>query len=136
MLISIRGRATATVALSARTKIGLQIIPYFRDIITEIVVIRKGASTIAEDAYAVLHGLLISIPTFWGTREVTQIITLYVDHCVSTSNSAYPAMLSLVKALAKRAPSNVLLPALIDLWTSFTASLRTVKPIPITFAIF
>ncbi|KAG6902641.1 hypothetical protein C0995_013766 [Termitomyces sp. Mi166 len=129
ILVSIRGRTATAAALSALsplpTKLGPRIIPHFRDIVTETVaIIREDASAVTEDAYSVLHGLLTSIPTFWGAREVTQIVTLHMDHCVSTSNAGSPAMLSLVKALAERAPSNVLLPALIDLWTSFTASLR------------
>ncbi|KAG6909155.1 hypothetical protein DXG01_001782 [Tephrocybe rancida] len=128
MLISIRGRNVASAALSALsplpTKIGPRIIPHFREIIAETVaIIREGTSgmqiltsprlaltyepsVITEDAYSVLHGLLISIPTFWGPGEITQIIMLYVEHCTSTSNSPSQTMLSLMKALAKRAPPN------------------------------
>ncbi|KAG6866337.1 hypothetical protein C0991_005804 [Blastosporella zonata] len=129
ILISIKGRTAAAAALSALsplpTKIGPRIIPHFREIIAEIVaMIRESTSAVTEDAYSVLHGLLVSIPAFWGPGEITQIVTLYVDHCTSTSNSPSQAMSSLTKALAKRAPPNVLIPALIDLWTSFTASHR------------
>ncbi|KAG6868785.1 hypothetical protein C0993_010712 [Termitomyces sp. T159_Od127] len=129
MLTSIRGRKSASVALSALsplpTKIGPRIIPHFRDIITETVaIIQEDPFAATEDGYSILRGLLVSIPTFWGAREATQIITLYMDHCASTSNSPSPVMLGLVKSLAKRAPSSVLLLALFDLWASFTASLR------------
>ncbi|KAG6888638.1 hypothetical protein C0992_007990 [Termitomyces sp. T32_za158] len=129
ILTSIRGCNTASAALSALsplpTKIGPRIIPHFRDIVTETVtIIHEDPSAATEDAYSILRGLLVAIPTFWGVREATQIITLYMDHCISTSHSAPPAMISLVKSLAKRAPSDVLLKALFDLWASLTTSLR------------
>ncbi|KAG6836982.1 hypothetical protein H0H93_016935 [Arthromyces matolae] len=135
ILASIQKRNVTAAALSALSplpsKLGPRIIPYFRQIVTEIVaIIREGGSAVPDDAYSVLHGLLNSIPTFWGTGEVTQVITLYIGHDTSKPRITNPAMLGFVKVLAKRAPSNVLLPALIDLWGSFPASLRMEMFIP------
>ncbi|KAG5644278.1 hypothetical protein DXG03_008763 [Asterophora parasitica] len=129
ILASIKGRTGAAAAMSALSplpaKIGPRIIPYFREIISaSVTILREGGTAILDDTYPVLHGLLSSIPTFWGATEISQVATLCVDHCASPSNSPSPAILSLTKAIAKRAPSNVLLPALIDLWTSFDGSPR------------
>ncbi|GLB44223.1 putative U3 small nucleolar RNA-associated protein 10 [Lyophyllum shimeji] len=127
ILASIKGRKAAGPAMSALsplpTKIGPRIIPYFREIISESVsIIREGTAGTLEDTYGVLLGLLTSIPTFWGRGELTQAVTVYVDHYASTSSSPPSVMLSLMKAIAKRAPADVLLPALIDMWPSVKVS--------------
>lgn len=71
----------------------------------------------------VLHGLLTSIPTFWGPTELTQISRLYIDH---HATSEAPLM-TLMKTVAKRAPTAVLISALADIWPSLQASPHTVR---------
>ncbi|KAF8064012.1 hypothetical protein FPV67DRAFT_198389 [Lyophyllum atratum] len=129
-----RRKATAA-AMSALsplpTKIGPRIIPYFRQMISEsVTIIHEGTSGTLGDTYPVLHGLLSSVPTFWGSAEITQVVTLYVDYRASTTSSPPSAMLSLMKAVAKRAPTNVLLPALIDMWPSLKDSPQMERFVP------
>lgn len=83
---------------------------------------------ILDDTYSVLHGLLVSIPTFWGAVELTQAIILYIDHCASTSNKPSAPMLSLMKSVAKRTPTKALLSAMIEMWSSFKVSPQMVRP--------
>jgi len=71
-----------------------------------------------DDAFSILHGLLTSIPTFWGSGEVTQVIFLYIDLSSSQSKPLVSALASLSKSLAKRIPAKVLLPTLSDIWKS------------------
>lgn len=83
------------------------------------------SSTIEENALSVLHGMLISIPTFWGSEELTQVIRLYTDHYFSKDTR--PAVsTSLMNTIAKRVPPKVLLPTLCDMWSSIEASPRVV----------
>ncbi|KAG5637085.1 hypothetical protein H0H81_005818 [Sphagnurus paluster] len=123
ILKSIRGRNATVPAICALSplpgKIGPRIIPYFREIVSEsVALIREGSATNLEDIYPVLNGLLSNIPNFWGAAEITQLITLCIDYCESTLNTPSPAMTSLMKVMAKRAPAGVLLPSMIDLWNS------------------
>lgn len=67
-------------------------------------------------------GLLSSIPSFWGIAELEQIVTLYLDHCATTSSPSSALMPSLMKSVARRVPTKVLLPAMIELWPSVKAS--------------
>jgi len=69
-----------------------------------------------DDAFSILHGLLTSIPTFWGSGEVTQVVFLYMDLSPSQSKPLVSALRSLSKSLAKRIPAKVLLPTLSDMW--------------------
>lgn len=69
-----------------------------------------------DDAFSILHGLLTSIPTFWGSGEVTQVIFLHMDLFSSQSKPLVSALASLSKSLAKRIPAKVLLPTLSDIW--------------------
>ena len=114
-----------------RTKLGPRIIPYFRHIVSQSVsMIREENSgiypvqiefhslseAIDEDAHSVLRGLLLSIPTFWGSGEVKQVITLFIDQYSSPNTSAGP-LASLIKTVPKKVPSKVLVPAMIDMWS-------------------
>jgi len=117
-------------------------IPYFREIITLCVdVLREGTtgrhrrsalniiliiSTVVKDAQSILLGLLSSIPSFWSSAEVVQVITLSLDHCVSTSGSPSSLMSDLMKSVAKRAPTKVLIHAMIELWPSLGSSQQMV----------
>jgi U3 small nucleolar RNA-associated protein 10 len=69
---------------------------------------------LADDIVSVLHGLLISIPSFWGVGEFVQIVTVFLEpsHCA--------AMNHLMKTMAKKAPSSVLFQALINIWPAVT----------------
>ncbi|KAJ6578862.1 hypothetical protein DFH09DRAFT_980162 [Mycena vulgaris] len=126
VLAAIRGRKMATSAMAAlaplSVKLGPRLIPFFRDIVTQCVaLLREGVEGVASETLNVLHGLLTSIPTFWGPAELTQVSKLYVDHYAS---SAAP-LTSLMKTVAKRAPTAVLISALVDMWPSLQASPQT-----------
>jgi U3 small nucleolar RNA-associated protein 10 len=73
---------------------------------------------ILEDTYSILHGLLSSIPTFWGAGELNQAVTLYIDHCVTTVNTPSSPMSSLMKAITKRASPTILLPMMVEMWAT------------------
>ena len=48
-----------------------------------------------DDAFSFLHGLLTTIPTFWGSGEVTQVIFLQIDPSSSQSKPLVSALASL-----------------------------------------
>lgn len=77
---------------------------------------------VTEDTYSILHGLLSSIPTFWDVGELNQVLTLYIDHCVSTANTPSSPMSTLMKAVTKRASSTSLLPVMVEMWTMLRIS--------------
>jgi hypothetical protein len=85
----------------------------------------SDSSTIEENVLNVLHGMLISIPTFWGSEELSKIIILHTDHYSKKNPPA--ALVSLMKAIAKRAPANVLIPTLCDMWYYTERSPRLVS---------
>jgi len=99
-------------------KLGPRLIPHFRDIVAQaIVVLRDGPEGLRADIVQLLHNLLLAIPTFWSTTELTLIIKLHLDLCSSSSRP--PVELSnLMKSVAKKAPAKVLLSTLCDLWRS------------------
>lgn len=75
-----------------------------------------------ENAFAILQGLLVTIPTFWGSSEVTQIIFLYIEQGSTSTKPANSALLTLAKNMAKRTPASVLLPTLLEVWQSLQPS--------------
>lgn len=85
----------------------------------------RHAGTLA-DAYSILHGLLLSIPTFWGSKELAQVIMLYTEQSLSSPNTSLTLMLSLVKTIAKKVPSKVLLPAMVDIWPTIQVAPQSV----------
>lgn len=132
-----------------RTGLGPRVIPNFREIIDVCVfVIREGTedqkgvyfrltslvhrsnsetgSEIVGNALSVLQRLLVSIPTFWGREELTQVVRLYTER-YTASNTQLQTMTPLIKSIAKRAPAKILLPTLYELWPSINASSRPVS---------
>jgi len=112
--------------------LGPRIIPVFRDIVDKCVSVisegsgdQPGLPTIEENALTVLRGMLMSIPTFWGSDELMKVITLCTDH-YSSKNSRPAASTSLLNTIAKRAPAKILLPTLCDMWSSIEVSSRVV----------
>ncbi|KAJ3761867.1 hypothetical protein EV360DRAFT_36877 [Lentinula raphanica] len=106
----------ALITLPAR--LGPRLIPHFRDIVARAVpVLREGSEGLIKDVVQLLHNLLTAIPTFWSTVELTNVIKLYLD--ISLPPAKPPQELSnFIKAIAKKAPSKVLLPTLCDIWRS------------------
>ncbi|KAJ7079966.1 hypothetical protein B0H15DRAFT_1025307 [Mycena belliarum] len=126
ILAAIRGRKMAASAMAAlapmSVKLGPRLLPFFRDIVSQCVaILREDAEGVATETLNVLHGLLTSIPTFWGPAELTQICKLYIDRYTS---SAIP-LASLLKVVTKQAPTAVLLTALADMWPALEASPQT-----------
>ncbi|KAJ7456907.1 hypothetical protein FB451DRAFT_1275210 [Mycena latifolia] len=126
ILATIRGRKMAEPAMGAlaplSVKLGPRLIPFFRDIVTQCVaLLREGVEGVATETLNVLHGLLTSIPTFWGPAELTQVCKLYIDHYTSST----APLTSLMKTVAKRAPTAVLITALTEMWPSLRASPQT-----------
>ncbi|KAL4062956.1 hypothetical protein V8B97DRAFT_2026593 [Scleroderma yunnanense] len=102
--------------------LGPRIIPYFREIAEECVsVLHEGledktqlAST-KEPALATLQTLLSSLPAFYGTVELTQIVKLYTEYSSTLSIPSNP-LTPLVKSIAKRAASGIVLQVLDEFW--------------------
>ncbi|KAF8797612.1 hypothetical protein BYT27DRAFT_7204423 [Phlegmacium glaucopus] len=118
-----KGKQSTGAALGAlaamSTKLGPRIIPFFRSIISHSIAILRGEDdSLFEDAFSILHGLLTTIPTFWGSGEVTQVVLLHMDQPSHISSM----MSSLVKSIAKRIPSKVLLPTLVEIWLTVQPS--------------
>ena len=80
---------------------------------------------VASYATRIIQALLSSIPNFWGSSEFLQVITLYLDTCVSSRKPRTSAQLSLIKVVAKKAPSKLLLGTLCDLWPSLRSEVSS-----------
>jgi len=70
----------------------------------------------------VIHSLLTSIPTFWGSTELSHVIKLYVDQCAFAANSHTAAMASLAKAISKQAAMKAVIPVMCEMWPSLYLS--------------
>ncbi|KAJ7452113.1 hypothetical protein B0H11DRAFT_1742292 [Mycena galericulata] len=123
VIAAIRGRKMAKAAMAAlapmSVKLGPRLIPFFREIVAQCVtLLRDGVEGVEVETLSVLHGLLTSIPTFWGPAELTQVSKLYIDHHASSPTPLMPLM----KTVTKRAPTAVLITALAEMWPSLQAT--------------
>ncbi|KAF7326662.1 U3 small nucleolar RNA-associated protein 10 [Mycena venus] len=101
--------------------------PFFRDIVAQCVaLLQEDVEEVATETLNVLHGLLTSIPTFWGPAELTQVSKLYIDHHASSE----APLTTLMKTVAKRAPTAMLISALADMWPSLQVSPQTDRSRP------
>ncbi|EKM74924.1 hypothetical protein AGABI1DRAFT_123475 [Agaricus bisporus var. burnettii JB137-S8] len=105
------------------TKLGPRLIPFFKDIVNKTSMFLENADDILlGKSTAVLHGLLISIPTFWGSDALTKIMILYMDHSRTNAGSPKPPMSSLMKTVTKKVPTKTLLPNLVDVWVAASSN--------------
>ncbi|KAL6308934.1 hypothetical protein BKA93DRAFT_724934 [Sparassis latifolia] len=139
VLIAAKQQETASIAFnllqSLCSTLGPRIIPYLKEIVqvcvTTLHYILTGtwSKHIPKDAFTVVHTLLTTIPTFWSGQELTGVVNLYLDFCVTASSTPeFATMTSVVKTLAKHVPSKVLLPTLCAVWSS-TGSESQVNPL-------
>ncbi|THH26927.1 hypothetical protein EUX98_g7265 [Antrodiella citrinella] len=109
--------------LSLTHQLGPRVIPYFKDIVSICVgAIRDVSNETSTDdetlktiPLGVLQALLKSIPKFWGTAELLQVINLYLS-------DQSPELSTFMKAISKKSQSKVILPLLCDLWSSLSSS--------------
>ncbi|KAK0200852.1 hypothetical protein DFS33DRAFT_1386800 [Desarmillaria ectypa] len=118
---SSRNTIYAMAALSPlAAKLGPRIIPFFREIVDLCVsILRDGAEDLMINTTEVLHGLLTSIPSFWGSGELTQVIKLYI---FTSKGARTTSLTSFVKTMTKKTPEKVLLPTLTQIWASLLPS--------------
>ncbi|KAI6147846.1 hypothetical protein BKA82DRAFT_4145263 [Pisolithus tinctorius] len=102
--------------------LGPHIIPYFREIVEVCVLILRDDlhdkdrfALTGGTALATLQSLLTTLPTFYGTQELSQVVKLYVtcNSCTATSNNP---LTPLIKAIAKRTTPGALMQVLYELW--------------------
>ncbi|KAK7688534.1 hypothetical protein QCA50_008072 [Cerrena zonata] len=101
-------------------KLGPRVIPYFKDIVAVSVNVFRSPEPVSQalkTSVDILQGLLASIPKFWSKVELTQVLNAYFESSSSVARNHTPQMSALVKAVAKKAPTKVLLPLLCDMWT-------------------
>jgi len=79
-------------------------------------------SSVSIKSLRVLQGLLSTIPSFWTADDINLVVDLYLLHDVATETLV---MANLVKAVAKRVPSSVLIPTLCDTWKRLKESSTT-----------
>ena len=79
-------------------------------------------SLVSIKALQVLQRLLSNIPSFWTADDINLVVDLYLLRDVATKALI---MANLVKAVAKRVPSSVLIPTLCDTWKRLKQSLVT-----------
>lgn len=63
-----------------------------------------------------LQGLLKTIPAFWGSGELSQIVLLNMDIQSFAFSANTSGISTLTKSLAKKIPPKVLIPALLEMW--------------------
>ncbi|KAI0920552.1 hypothetical protein AcV5_010550 [Taiwanofungus camphoratus] len=128
VLGGMRERTTAAPAIQALSSLcsalGPRIIPYLESIVQDCAAVvrdslnrAEGHHNLSKDTLGLLQGLLSSIPTFWSDRELVQVISLYLDSCTTVLKPEASVMAPVIKVLAKRTPSKVLLPTLSQLWS-------------------
>ncbi|KAG0706218.1 hypothetical protein DFH29DRAFT_902720 [Suillus ampliporus] len=106
------------------SSLGPRLIPHFREIAQECTsVLQEGlggkmAQSSVDGAISTLQGLVSTLPAFYGAAELMDIVKLHLDYSVTLSG----ATAGLMKAIAKKIPSNTLLPVLCDLWPSLEKS--------------
>ncbi|OAX34660.1 hypothetical protein K503DRAFT_428951 [Rhizopogon vinicolor AM-OR11-026] len=106
------------------SSLGPRLIPHFREIAQECTsVLQDGlsgkmAQSSVDGAISTLQGLLSTLPAFYGAADLTAIVKLHLQYSITMSG----AMAGLMKAIAKKIPSNTLLPVLCDLWPSLEKS--------------
>ncbi|KAJ3515006.1 hypothetical protein NLJ89_g2035 [Agrocybe chaxingu] len=127
VLAAIKEQKLVSFALSAvapvSLKLGPRIIPFFRSIISHCVAILRGNDTVLfEDALEILHGLLTTIPTFWGSGDVAEVVFLYMDQFSFVPTSLSLALSNLTKALTKRTPAKTVVPAVFEIWNRLATS--------------
>ena len=89
--------------------------PYLSDLTIRLI----SYNAASEDAHAILIGLLKTNPSFWGEKELTQVISSYTKYWAATTDGPSQAMNSLIKAVAKCVPSKILLSSLVDMWPTY-----------------
>jgi U3 small nucleolar RNA-associated protein 10 len=77
-----------------------------------------------DDAISTLQGLVSTLPAFYGAAELKDIVQLHLDYSVTLNGP----MTGLMKAIAKKIPSNMLLPVLCDLWPNLEKSQKKACP--------
>jgi len=113
--------SAAKTLLSLTTNLGPRVIPYFKDIVNACLSVgRQFDSEENTDKSAlsaslhVLQSLLNSIPKFWSSVELTQVIKTFIESKPETR----ARMTSFTKVLTRKAPSKALLSVLCNMWTS------------------
>jgi hypothetical protein len=80
------------------------------------------AQSSVDGAISTLQGLVSALPAFYGAVELIDIVKLHLQYSVTMSG----AMAGLMKAIAKKIPSNTLIPVLCDLWPRLEKSQKKV----------
>ncbi|KAG1720632.1 hypothetical protein EDB19DRAFT_1775930 [Suillus lakei] len=124
----IKARASLQSAIAVLSSyvssLGPRLIPHFREIAQECTsVLQEGlsgkmAQSSVDGAISTLQGLVSTLPAFYGAAELAAIVKLHLEYSVTLSGS----MTGLMKGIAKKIPSNTLLPVLCDLWPSLEKS--------------
>ena len=87
--------------------------------LSDLTILLISHNAASQDAHAILTGLLKTVPSFWGAKELTQVISSYTKHWAATTNGPSQDMNSLIKAVAKCVPSKILLSSLVDMWPTY-----------------
>ncbi|KIY47627.1 hypothetical protein FISHEDRAFT_74431 [Fistulina hepatica ATCC 64428] len=106
-------------------KLGPRLIADIRSIIEQCVrLVIEPDQDVSREAFTVLHAILVSLPTFWGSVEITLVVRVIID----TGSTQSPEIASLEQAMAKRLPAKALLPALLSLWADVSQRAMSTQP--------
>jgi len=75
-----------------------------------------------DGTISTLQGLVSTLPAFYGAAELSSIVKLHLEYSATLSGP----MTGLMKAIAKKIPSNMLLLVLCDLWPNLEKSQKKV----------
>ncbi|KAI0031465.1 hypothetical protein K488DRAFT_52013 [Vararia minispora EC-137] len=126
IIAELRDRQNTEEAVAAlvplSVKLGPRIIPFFHDLLREIVALLResleatsdATKDISNNALDVLRALFSNVPGFWGGSELTAIFLLYLDS--RSSLHIGESLRTFVRSIAKKASSQVLFPAVFDVW--------------------
>ena len=79
-----------------------------------------------------MSSLIVTVPAFWGQKDVNLILNFFVDRGGFSQNESLPQLDKLIKLLAKQIPSKVVIPSLLQCWPP-NSELRTSVSILILF---
>lgn len=99
-----------------RVKLGPRLIPHLKSIITLCTSSLRSGSGLAQDALTLMTSTIRSMPSFWASNDVGEVVSCVMELTRSTSSALDVRMKDSVEEMAKNLPGGVMLTSLLDRW--------------------